>query len=187
MESERRGKRKIRFNILCGWERQQRWCTLYKATSFFFLLLFFFTRNARMGKVRMSRTWPWCTHTHTHTHTLSRTQGRRWNLSAFRLCSALVKIILGLYNFPGTLAILVVTISAYTLHVQTLPSSMLPTQFTRHYHRSPLSPLSHLRPVHFRKQVYFQLFFCIQRPTLLARHPRKLHGIFARIFARCLL
>ena len=42
--------------------------------------------------------------------------------------------------------------ATYTMHVDTLPSRMLLMQFTRHFRRQ------HLRPVYFRRQVYFLLF-----------------------------
>ena len=97
-----------------------------------------------------------------------------WNLSAFLLHSAWIEIFPGLYNFPDAYAILVITPSACTLHVDTPHSSMSPMQFPWHFH---WSPLKHLCPIYFRKQVYFLPLFCFQCPILLVCHPRNLHSI----------
>ena len=54
-----------------------------------------------------------------------------------RLCLStsfsLIKIFPGLYNFPDAHAIFVVIPPTYTLHMDTLPSSMPTTQFTWHF------------------------------------------------------
>ena len=63
-----------------------------------------------------------------------------------------------LYDIPDAHAIFVVTPPAYPLHKDIPPSSMLPLQFTQYFCQFPLSPLGHLHPVYFQKQVYFSCF-----------------------------
>ena len=61
------------------------------------------------------------THTHTHTQHTQRIDGAvfRWNFSAFLRRSPWVKMFPGLYDFPATSTILVVTRPSYTSHVGT--------------------------------------------------------------------
>ena len=99
------------------------------------------------------------------------------NLSAILLRSVYIEIFSGLYNFPDAQAILVVTPSTNTLHVDMPPRSMPSMKFARHFCWSSPSLLEHQCPVDFRKQVYFLLFFCFQRPTLQVCHPRNLRCI----------
>ena len=74
-----------------------------------------------------------------------------WNLSAFLLSSPWVKIFSVLYNFPDAHAIPVVTSLTNALHVDTPPVS-----HATHATYVPF-PQEYLRPVYFRKQVYFPL------------------------------
>ena len=94
-------------------------------------------------------------------------------------CSFSVKVFPGLYNFLNTHTVLVVTTLAYGFLVDTPPEHAVHTS----YAALPLK--QYLRPVYFRKRVYFQLFFCPQRPTLPACHPWNLHNISAGTSAYC--
>ena len=78
--------------------------------------------------------------------------------------------------------ILVVACPVYALHVDTPPVKHA-TQET--YAGFPMG--KYLRPFYFRKQMYFMLFFCFPRMTLLACNPRNLRGISAVASASCLL
>ena len=85
------------------------------------------------------------------------------------LISSGVKIFPGLYNFLGVNAVLVVTPSTYTLHVD-----MPPVKHATHI-TYPALLLRKQHPVYFRKQV-----------NIILVHPRNLHGISAEALS-CLL
>ena len=67
--------------------------------------------------------------------------------------------------------------AAYTMHVKTFPSSQPPTQFTWHYRRE------HLYPVYFRYQKYFLFFSFNQGPTS-ATPSTDVKGVFKSISNR---
>ena len=111
-------------------------------------------------------------HTHTHTHNI---KGQRGGFSVKPLCLSVsfcpwVEIFPGLYNFPASHAILVVTTPIYLLHVDIPSSSMLPIQFTRYFRWGigVLFTLGNRR-------------IPVMPPTQFARHVK---GIFKSIFNR---
>ena len=114
---------------------QQRMTTMLMNKNIICFFSFpFITQNIRMGRVKERE------REREREREMTEMQKQRgegvlflWNLFAFLLRSAWVEIFPCLYNFLVTHSIFVVTSPAYMLHMDMIPFSMPPTQFTQHF------------------------------------------------------